>query len=625
MLALLVVTLAAPTAVFTPEDAGRKLLRGEQACVRCHEGVAELWRASAHRFSSLDNPYYGASFDAFVTEMGPETANFCAGCHDPTLVANGLVDAKLGPDAPAARQGIGCLVCHSISETPDLAGNGLYHAKLTPVPTDERHAARVKPALMAEPTFCATCHKVGLTEEVTGAHWQRGQDEYDDWYDSAWAGRGVTAILRPPETKACIDCHMPEIAPPKPDKAAERDGKVRDHRFLAANTALPHLRGDTAQIEATRAFLRDVIEVDLRTAVPGRIDVVLRNHKVGHRFPGGTMDSNEVWLELTARDARGRVLRAHGHLAADGTLPEDAWRIRAQPVDADGRPLARRDVQHQLGVAYDLSLHPGAPRVARFKLPEGTAEVQARVLYRKFTPDYAKFACDRVPAGEARERCLTPPISEVATATTKVDTEGRVPDTDDWRRHVAHGLGLASGLSEHAAQARPVLEKAAALAPDRPEPVTALARLAAVQGRTDDVVALTDRLTDPPPAALWIRADALTRAFRHAPALEAIERLAARIPDDRLVLHRLAQLRALNDDHPGALAAADQLLTIDPEHAGAWYQRMLALRALGRPHAEAEATWLRHRPRDELSLPLRDAFRQNQPERAAQLLPIGPD
>ena len=39
-----------------------------------------------------------------------------------------------------------------------------------------------------------------------------------------------------------------------------------------------------------------------------RVDVVVRTRKIGHFFPGGTVDAFDIWLELEARDATGLPL-----------------------------------------------------------------------------------------------------------------------------------------------------------------------------------------------------------------------------------------------------------------------------------------------------------------------------
>ncbi len=54
-----------------------------------------------------------------------------------------------------------------------------------------------------------------------------------------------------------------------------------------------------------------------RRCSPGstvRVDVVVRTRKIGHFFPGGTVDAFDVWLELQGKDATGkhRLLERQG-------------------------------------------------------------------------------------------------------------------------------------------------------------------------------------------------------------------------------------------------------------------------------------------------------------------------
>jgi hypothetical protein len=129
-----------------------------------------------------------------------------------------------------------------------------------------------------------------------------------------------------------------------------------------------------------------------------------------------TMDSNEVWLEITARDASGRVIGRSGARGRDGALAPDTHLLRTQPVDGEGRPLARRDPQHTRGVAFDAALAPSDPQVVRFEIPRRAIRIEGRLLYRKFSPDYARLACADLPE-RARRRCLDLPVVEVAAAT----------------------------------------------------------------------------------------------------------------------------------------------------------------------------------------------------------------
>lgn len=584
---------------------------GTAACARCHPAVVAQWTPSAHRFASFANPYYVASVEAFRAERGFEASTFCGDCHDPLIVAGGKMLAPIDRGTVEAQAGLTCLVCHAI-DAPDQAGNGAFQAHVSgPRPGPEHRAHVARPALRT-PTLCASCHRVGLTEAVTADRWFRGQDEYGDWRDSGWSGRGAPSIWRPPEVRACVDCHMPRV-PVGPEEKGAVAGRIRSHRFAAANAALARLAQDDAQAAAVAASLAGAVSVALQDGGDGRVDVVMRNRTVGHRFPGGTVDSNEVWVELTAWDARGKVLRRSGGLDAAGHLDPDAHRVRAQPVDDAGLPLARRDVQHQRGVVFDGRLPPGQPRAVRYRLPAGTARVKARLLYRKFSKDYVEFACAEVKEAEARARCLTPPILEVGAAEARV-SGGRVPASTDWQALTDHALALAVGLEGHATQAWVVASEARRLAPpERPEPILAQAMAAARLGRTDDVVALldvADALPTTPPASAWIRANALARAYRTPAALAAAERLGERLPDDRHTWTLLARLRAVMGDAAGALQAADRALLGDQEFAPALYQRLLALRALKAPGVEdAEAKWSRHRRATETDLALRQKWR----------------
>lgn len=611
---------------------------GATDCAGCHAEIAVQWAGSAHRFASFNNPYYSAAVDAFRRDRAPAAARFCGGCHDPLLVEDGAIGRDpLQRDTPRAQAGVVCLVCHSIHAVPAPASNGGYALRATPVPGPAdaaAHAARLRPALLSQGRLCSVCHKVGLDPEITGVEWHRGQDDYDAWQQSLAAGTGVAAIYREARPRTCQDCHMP-----LEETASGR--KVRSHRFLGANTALPMLRQDEKMRRRTEEFLRGAVALDLLVmtregpslqqevqigAAPVLVDVVLRNRRVGHRFPGGTMDSNEAYLVVEARSG-GRTLRNADHV------------LRAQPVDADGAPLLRRDVQHLRGVVYDTSLGPADPQVVRYVLdprefPAGAPiEVSAVLRYRKFSPAYAAFACAELPPGPARDRCLAPPVVEIAAARRTLRRGPARPglsagDFPPWQRYLDHGLGLADGLAEQVGAALPSLRKAAQFAPDRIEPQLGLARVSLALSRTAEVLAAgarADAIQRDHPAALWLRALALYRSYRFTEARPYLERAARRLPEDRNVLGLLSRLRGLlgPGEAAGALALADRLLLIDPESEEGHYQRMFALRDLRRPQ-EAEAAerkYLYYRRPVERDQELRALFRRRYPALAEEDVP----
>ena len=63
---------------------------------------------------------------------------------------------------------------------------------------------------------------------------------------------------------------MPLVASADP---AAKNGKIKSHRFAAANTALPTVNNDPVQLKAVQDFLRDgQISVDVFGLVRGAAD-----------------------------------------------------------------------------------------------------------------------------------------------------------------------------------------------------------------------------------------------------------------------------------------------------------------------------------------------------------------
>ena len=133
-----------------------------------------------------------------------------------------------------------------------------------------------------------------------------------------------------------------ELNPSDEFGAKDFDGKggrkVHDHTFVGANTGLATFQGN-ADIAAKHAkFLSEkkvrvdifglreggVIEGNLLgplrpevpTLKPGSkylVEVVVRTLLIGHPLTQGTIDSNEIWVELVARAGRSshRPIRRH--------------------------------------------------------------------------------------------------------------------------------------------------------------------------------------------------------------------------------------------------------------------------------------------------------------------------
>jgi tetratricopeptide (TPR) repeat protein len=123
-----------------------------------------------------------------------------------------------------------------------------------------------------------------------------------------------------------------------------------------------------------------------------RVEVVVRTRKVGHFFPGGTVDAFDVWVELEARDDRGQLLFHSGRLEQDGKGPVEpgAHFYRSLMLDEHGNRINKRNAWMTRSVAYVRLIPPGAADTVHYRLevpPDcgDTITLTARVNYRKFS------------------------------------------------------------------------------------------------------------------------------------------------------------------------------------------------------------------------------------------------
>src|SRR5439155_7851836 len=135
----------------------------------------------------------------------------------------------------------------------------------------------------------------------------------------------------------------------------------------------------------------DRVQAWMRRGESARIEVVVRTRKVGHFFPGGTVDAFDVWVELEAVDDTGRVLLHSGVVADGGKGPVDpgAHFYRSLQLDEHGNPINKRNAWATRSVAYVRLIPPGAADTVHYRLqiPENAGDritLRAKVNYRKF-------------------------------------------------------------------------------------------------------------------------------------------------------------------------------------------------------------------------------------------------
>ena len=651
---------------------------GASTCQRCHADIVEQWAASVHRFSSFNNPFYEASIVALradsvrsnpwveehiasFPDIGPDgigraKSKWCSGCHDPALMLAGKMNLPIDREWAESQAGLTCLACHSIDKIHDVTGNGNYNIAdeqedpylFANAPSGSVGAFLHDAALKAKPTvhkrqmlkpffrtseFCASCHKVSLREPVNNYRWLRGQNEYDSWHDSGVALNASRTFYLPPKERTCQDCHMP-LEPAVLNDVAAKNGKVKSHRFLSVNTALPFLRGDTMSIRMIEEDLRkDKMRVEifalstesgpapllaLENQLPPlpagetvMVDVVVRNQGVGHTFPGGTNDSNEGWLEFTVQAEDGTVLAISGFLDSSGHLDPMAHVFKAVMVDKDGNPIQQRNAQDIRTAVFANVIGPGTADIAHyeFAVPEELAgqqlTLQARLLWRKFDRPFTEFAYHMSPEGFKQfDDVPDLPVTEIAAhsltlrvdpvdqsvASTPIQPASLRANGDDWIRYNDYGIGLL--LENDTRGASNAFAEVARLAPDRVDGPLNLAKTALQDGnleRAYEYLRQCEEITVGDPRVAWVWARVRQEDGLYEDAIAAYQYVLESFPNDRAAWRQLGRTYYLDQQHQASIDAYTEALGIDPEDREAHYHLMLNYRALGEIEKAAEA------------------------------------
>ncbi len=542
----------------------------DEYCLKCHKDTYESFSHSAHKFASFNNPAYLSSVRetrkvSLERDGDIRAARWCAGCHDPVPFFSGQFDDPNYDDVkdPTSQAGITCTVCHSITHVNSTRGNADYtidepqhypfasstnpvlrwvNETLIKAKPEMHKRTFLKPAIQ-DSRFCSTCHKVGLPYALN--HYKdflRGQNHWDTFLLSGAAGGGARSFYYPPVAKTqCSECHM-NFIPSTDFGAKDFDGKggreVHNHLFPAANTGIPAIRGDAKTVEAHAKYLADKkVRVDLfalregggidgqllgplRPEVPalkaGRpylVEVVVRTLGLGHPFSQGTVDSNEIWVELVAK-VGDRVIGRSGGIGPDGTVDPYSHFINVYMLDRDGKRVDRRNPQDIFVPLYNKQVPPGAGQVVHFGLDlparlAGPVTLEAKVNYRKFDRKYLDYIF-----GPGKGPDL--PVTVMARDLVELPVEGGPkvenppsPIAEVWQRWNDYGIGLflegeALGSQKgELKQAEPVFRKVAELG--FADGWVNLARIYQKEGRIPDArLALEKASKHPKPAYPWV-------------------------------------------------------------------------------------------------------------------------
>jgi tetratricopeptide (TPR) repeat protein len=546
-------------------------------CKKCHEDAYQGWFHSSHRFSSFNNPAYLFSIketrEVSMKRTGSmRSSRWCAGCHDVVPLFSGAFDDPNFDmqNHPTANAGITCTACHSITHINSTIGNSAYTIEepihypfasstndvlqwvnnvLVKAKPDFHKKTFLKP-FMKSAEYCSVCHKVSLPAEVTHyKEWLRGQNHYDSHLLSGGSGHGARSFYYPPKSEPnCNGCHMP--LKPSEDFAANffnptnsSQRYIHDHLFPSANTALPYLRGDHDIVKEHDAFGTNTVRVDifalkeggtidspilapLRPTLPtlkrGQkylLEIVLRTTpRLAHHFSQGTVDSNEIWVDLQATSG-GRTIARSGGLGPHGEVDEWSHFVNVYMLDKDGNRIDRRNAQDIFTPLYNNQIPPGSGQVVHyeFTVPPDLAaplDVQVQLKYRKFDTLFVNYfmgtnhqasdpfrISNSLPIRIISSDRLSLPV-ESAPALASPPPPSSIPE---WMRWNDYGIGLLNKGDKGSEkgeliQATYAFEQVERLG--RADGPVNLARVYFKEGRLEDAVEALQRagrMNPPPP------------------------------------------------------------------------------------------------------------------------------
>jgi Flp pilus assembly protein TadD len=531
--------------------------------------------------------------------------------------------------------------------------------------------------------FCSSCHKVHLDVPVNHYRWERGFNEYDNWQASGVSGQGARSFYYPAKPAECQDCHMPLTSS---KDAGNINGFIHSHRFPAANTALPTANQDAKQLQFEEDFLKSgIVSVDIfalspdqpgaagkkvAAAIPGtpqlattfavgeeaesnlprgevgevrpitaplnrvqpvvrrgdtdRVDVVVRTKKVGHFFPGGTVDAFDTWLELKATDDRGQVLFWSGMVEDNGKGPVEpgAHFYRSLQVDEHGHIINKRNAWATRSVVYVHLIPPGAADTVHYRLhiPENAGDkitLHARLCYRKFGWWITQYAFSGYPDPKQGAHQVTPdyddthyllggPVHDVSAQEQKIPdlpvvalaedevtlqvapqtapaSEPRIVlEPGDWQRWNDYGIGLL--LQGDLKGAEAAFQKVTEIDPKNPDGWVNIGRAAVQEGDLDRARTVLEKALNVSPKlarAHFFYAQVLRQEGHYEQAEQHLRTVLEQYPRDRVALNNLGRILFLQRRYQDAVKVLDSVLAIDPEDLMAHYNLMLCYTGLG--------------------------------------------
>jgi Flp pilus assembly protein TadD len=678
------------------------------------------WCAGCHDPALLYSGLFDTPIKKIVDRPEARAGLGCLMCHSIVEVKSTMGQGDFFLEYPKLHE-------LAASENPLVRKMHDFVVRLNPEP---HRRTFLKPFMRADTAeFCSSCHKVHLDVPVNRYRWIRGFNEYDNWQASGVSGQGARAFYYPKSPMNCADCHMPFV-PSKDD--GNVNGLVHSHRFPGANTAVPTANRDEAQFEFAKNFLQDKqLSVDIFAISPAgkessapvrsemgkqelsttfavgeeseaalpkgpsgelraitapigrtdaavrrgddvRVDVVVRTRKVGHFFPGGTVDAFDVWLELQATDEKGQTIFWSGQVEDNGKGPVEpgAHFYRSLQIDGHGNPINKRNAWATRSVVYVHLIPPGAADTAHYRLhvPENAGvkiTLHAKLNYRKFSWYNTHFsfaglpedvttqltrsgAQQTTPDYDDRQFAFTGDTSEVSgnvkaipdlpiivlAEDTKIlrvlprNATAPQPKTisvkQDWTRWNDYGIGLFLQGDLKAAAA--AFEKITEADPQNPDGWTNIGRVLLQEGDTAGARKVLERslaIDTKLARTNFFYAKALREDGDYDSAAARLKTVLEQFPRDRVVHNELGRVLFLEKRYADAVSEFEKTLAIDPEDLQAHYNLMLCYNGLGNDvkAEEHKARYLRFKA-DESAQAITGPYRQAHPEDNNERQPI---
>lgn len=334
-----------------------------ETCAGCHEKQYTEWNGSVHSLA-LRDPIYQGELNKAVKAVGHEIGRQCEGCHSPAAMMSGeLKKPGLAGLSPLAMGGVSCDICHSVSGTthtktparvpengslilnPGYDGkDGAQLVKRGPLkPADDCgggfHECK-QSNLHAQADLCAGCHQV--------YHYDKHfpiESTYNEWKSGPYAQQGIH----------CQDCHMVDTETflrsadnfKKPERSEYR------HYFSGVNYLLTYLGAQAATIagdkeQADRSMKQYDMAVKRLQSAAGleiipiyragqlqELKVKVSNLRAGHNLPTSLTNIRQMWLEITAKDQKGKVVMSSGTLGRDGSLEAETRIFNSDGMGSD--------------------------------------------------------------------------------------------------------------------------------------------------------------------------------------------------------------------------------------------------------------------------------------------------